>query len=189
MSSEKEPFLARWSRLKHEERAGGAPAPTHGRSPVDRPGEDTGGRAGGVSVQTADAASAPAVPGAEGRTAAPPPLPPLEELTPHSDFSGFMAPQVADALRRAALKKLFLHPEINVPDPFEPFCDDLTVGAPMSDDMLKALHEARETLLARLQPQDSERPDEPLPGSREAEGPEHDDREASKTDEPRQQDA
>jgi hypothetical protein len=74
------------------------------------------------------------------------PLPPLEELTPESDFSAFMGPKVADALRRAALKKLFAHPEINVADPFEPFSGDWTIGEPIPEEMLARLHEARAAL-------------------------------------------
>ena len=49
-----------------------------------------------------------------------PVLPALDELTADSDFTGFMHPKVDDALRRAALKKLFSDPHFNVPDPYEP---------------------------------------------------------------------
>ena len=50
--------------------------------------------------------------------AAAPALPPVDKLTPESDFAPFMHPKVADALRRVALKKLFLDPHFNVPDAF-----------------------------------------------------------------------
>lgn len=75
-----------------------------------------------------------------------PVLPPVEELTPESDFTGFMHPKVEDALRRVALKKLFRDPHFNTPDPFEPYSGDWTVGEPISEEMLATLNQAR-TLL------------------------------------------
>ena len=75
-----------------------------------------------------------------------PALPPLDKLTPESDFTGFMHPKVEDALRRAALKKLFSDPHFNVPDPYEPFSGDWTGGEPISEEMLATLNQAR-TLL------------------------------------------
>jgi Protein of unknown function (DUF3306) len=78
--------------------------------------------------------------------AAPPALPPVDQLTPESDFTGFMHPKVEDALRRVALKKLFSDPHFNVPDPFEPYSGDWTVGEPISEEMLATLNQAR-TLL------------------------------------------
>jgi hypothetical protein len=85
--------------------------------------------------------AASAVPQKQGE--APPPLPPVETLTPQSDFTGFMQPQVQDALRRVALKKLFKDPQFNVPDPFEPFSGDWTGGEAISSELMKQLHQAR----------------------------------------------
>lgn len=128
MTVEEERFLARWSRLKRGD------------------------------ARELDDAAKPAAPASALLTEAPgepplPPLPPLESLTPESDFTAFMSAKVADSLRRAALKKLFRHPDINVPDPFEPFCDDLTGGEPIPDEMLKSLLEARDAILRRPEPQ------------------------------------
>jgi hypothetical protein len=75
-----------------------------------------------------------------------PELPPIESLTKDSEFSAFMHPKVQDALRRAALKKLFSDPHFNIPDPFEPYSGDWTVGDPIPDEMLATLNQAR-TLL------------------------------------------
>ena len=72
-----------------------------------------------------------------------PVLPPVEELTPESDFTGFMHPKVGDALRRVALKKLFSDPHFNVPDPYEAYSGDWTVGEPIPDEMLATLNQAR----------------------------------------------
>ena len=74
-----------------------------------------------------------------------PELPAVDKLTPESDFSGFMHPKVEDALRRAALRKLFDDPHFNVPDPFEPFSGDWT-GEALSEETLATLNQAR-TLL------------------------------------------
>lgn len=119
MARGEENFLERWSQLKRE----------HVRA-LDAPAKPSA------------LASAPGA----GRDDTPA-LPPLDALTPESDFTVFMNPKVADALRRAALKTLFRHPEINVPDPFEPFCDDLTGGEPIPGAMLKSLLEARDAIL------------------------------------------
>lgn len=119
-SDDEEPFLARWSRRKKEQRVEEPPA-----RPV----------------------AAAAEPDARGVVAAQ--VPALETLTPQSDFSAFMGPRVADALRRAALKKLFAHPQINVADPFEPYSGDWTVGEAIPKEMLARMHDAR----AALRPQ------------------------------------
>jgi len=83
----------------------------------------------------------------------PPPLPPLDKLTPQSEFSGFMHPKVEDALRRAALKKLFADPHFNIPDPFEPNSRDWNISDPISKEMLASLNQARTLLFT---PQEKE---------------------------------
>ena len=73
-------------------------------------------------------------------------LPPVENLTPESDFSSFMQPKVEDALRRAALKKLFVDPHFNIPDAFEPFSGDWRIAEEIPPEMLATLNQAK-TLL------------------------------------------
>jgi hypothetical protein len=111
MAQEKENFLDRWSRLKHEQEAKEKSLPQK----------------------------------AESQERAPE-LPPIDSLTKDSEFSAFMHPKVQDALRRAALKKLFADPHFNVPDPFEAYSGDWTGGEPIPDEMLATLNQAR-TLL------------------------------------------
>ena len=77
-----------------------------------------------------------------------PELPPVDKLTPTSEFSGFMHPKVADVLRRQALKKLFSDPHFNIPDPYEPYSIDFTVGEPISDEMMATLNQARTLLFS-----------------------------------------
>ena len=91
-----------------------------------------------------------------------PALPPVEELTPESDFSGFMHPKVEDALRRVALKKLFRDPHFNVPDPFEAYSGDWTVGEPISEELLATLNQAR-TLIFDKQAKPEEQGEAPQP--------------------------
>ena len=76
------------------------------------------------------------------------PLPPIEGLTPDSDFKPFMAPNVDGATRRAALKKLFADAHFNVPDPFEAYSEDWTVGEKIPMEMLKTLNHAQKLLFA-----------------------------------------
>ena len=125
---EKEPFLARWSRLKREQ-----PAAKQDESPV-------------------------------------PAVPPVDKLTPESDFAAFMNPKVKDELRRLALKKLFSDPHFNVPDPYEPFSGDWTVGEPIPEELLATLNQARSVLfteqekkpeLAAQKDEGQSKPDEP----------------------------
>jgi len=95
-----------------------------------------------------DQAEKPSVPEKKEAREKPPELPPLDKLTPESDFSGFMHPKVEDALRRAALKKMFADPHFNIPDPFEPYSRDWTVGEPIPDEMMATLNQARTLLFS-----------------------------------------
>ena len=86
----------------------------------------------------------------------PPDLPPLDTLTPASEFAGFMHPKVEDALRRAALKKLFADPHFNIPDPYEAYSGDWTVGEPIPDEMLATLNQARTLLFSDQQKEEAD---------------------------------
>jgi len=97
------------------------------------------------------------VPEKKEEEAPPPALPPVDQLTPESDFSGFMHPKVEDALRRVALKKLFSDPHFNIPDPYEAYSGDWTVGEPISEEMLATLNQARTLLF----PEDEKKQPEP----------------------------
>jgi hypothetical protein len=87
------------------------------------------------------------VPERKGEAPAPA-VPPVDSLTSESDFALFMNPKVKDELRRLALKKLFSDPHFNIPDPFEPFSGDWTVGEPIPGEMLATLNQARSVLFA-----------------------------------------
>ena len=102
-----------------------------------------------------------AKPVAEKKEEAPPPaLPPVDKLTPESDFTAFMHPKVEDALRRVALKKLFSDPHFNIPDPFEAYSGDWTVGEPIPEEMLATLNQARTLLFPEEEKKQPESPQE-----------------------------
>jgi hypothetical protein len=70
-------------------------------------------------------------------------LPPLESLTPQSDFTPFMRPDVEPSLRSAALRKLCTDPHFNVMDGLDTYIDDYSKPDPISPDMVKLLNHAR----------------------------------------------
>jgi uncharacterized protein DUF3306 len=112
------------------------------------------------------------------KSAEPAALPPVEKLTPESDFTSFMQPKVADALRRAALKKLFGDPHFNIPDKFEPFSGDWNIAEPIPPEMLATLNQAKVMLFDKKE-------EEP----KNAEGRAEEKAEEKKNDEPGRQDA
>ena len=94
------------------------------------------------------APSAAAIPGAEVKTE-PKPLPSMADvarLTPESDYSGFLATGVDEAVKRSALKKLFTDPHFNVMDGLDIYVGDYSQPDPMPPGMLAALNHAQALL-------------------------------------------
>jgi hypothetical protein len=93
-AAESEGALRRWSRRKHEARVAAQREPAAldpAKAQVPAPSEKSSER-----IPTdAD-------------------MPPLETLDESSDYSPFMSPGVSDALRQAALRRLFRSPQMNV---------------------------------------------------------------------------
>ena len=99
------------------------------------------------SQKKQEARAAPAVvPPADDAEKPMPVLPPIEELTPESDFRGFMHPKVDPALRRAALQKLFSDPHFNVMDGLDIYIDDYSQPNPIPPAMLAGLRQAQNIL-------------------------------------------
>ena len=73
----------------------------------------------------------------------PPPLPSIETLTPQSDFSAFMAADVAPALRNQAMKKLFTDPHYNVMDRLDIYIDDYNKPDPLPAHWLRNMHQSK----------------------------------------------
>jgi Protein of unknown function (DUF3306) len=110
----------------------------------------------------------------------PPELPPLDKLTPQSEFSGFMHPKVGDALRRAALKKLFSDPHFNIPDPYEAYSGDWTVGEAIPDEMMATLNQARTLLFSEEEKKKRDEEEKKLAEEQEAKKPAEMQQEAKK---------
>jgi hypothetical protein len=114
--------------------------------------------------------SLPAPPGEGGggganATADPgPPLPTLDDvkaLTKESDFSRFVAPDVAPEVKNAALKKLFSDPHYNVMDKMDVYVDDYSKPDPIPEAMLRKLASARFLRLFEEKEQEQDNPSAP----------------------------
>jgi hypothetical protein len=112
-------FLSRWSRRKSESKD---PSRAQPPEPV---------REAAVPVPAA-ASAAPAEPA---------PLPPVDSLTPESDFTPFMAPEVDGDLRRKALKTLFSDPQFNVMDMMDVYVDDYSKPDPIPESWMEKLEQ------------------------------------------------
>ncbi len=121
-------WIARWSRRKHEAR----------RSPPRDP------------ATPADDAAAHPPPTAEPAR----PLPAVEELSPEDDYSGFLSPEVDDAVRRLALRKLFHSAKFNLVDGLDDYAEDYrsfeALGDVMTADLRHRLEIEAERERARL---------------------------------------
>jgi Protein of unknown function (DUF3306) len=133
-------FLIRWSRRKAEVREGRSPeevapsaavavsvaAPTH----VPAAAPLVAATAPFPTVATPDAKPAPTLADAQ-------------QLTPDSDFSGFMARGVTPDVKNAAMKKLFTDPHFNVMDRMDIYIDDYSQPDPLPLAMLRQMASAK----------------------------------------------
>jgi hypothetical protein len=144
MSDEKEvrEFLSRWSRRKIDARRAESEA-----KPPDPP--------------VAPVVPVAVPPSGAGESAGAVPLPPVEELRGlESEYREFLRPEVDDALRRNALKKLFQDPHFNVMDGLDTYIDDYTKADPIPEAMLRALNQAQGLIYDR---EDGQRADAAQP--------------------------
>jgi len=126
VSTDKEPFLSRWSRRKLES-AKDQTAP--------RP-----------AAPAAAASPAAAAPGAAPPTAKTE-LPPVDTLKGlASEYKDFLRPGVDEKLRQSALKKLFHDPHFNVMDGLDTYIEDYSKLDPIPGEMLKSLKQANRLL-------------------------------------------
>jgi hypothetical protein len=122
----REGFLGRWSRRKRAE-------------PEVREEEDVK-TAQALAEERARLAPQP-VPAAPVEV--PADLPAVETLTPESDYTRFMKPDVPIASRNAAMKKLFNDPHFNVMDGLDIYIDDYTKEDPIPLAMLRDLAQSK----------------------------------------------
>ena len=116
-------FLSRWSRRKTEAKQTSEVGP-------ERPS------AGVVPAQAGTQS-----PSAPPEEQLPEPLPPVDSLTPESDFTPFMNPEVDAATKRQALKKLFEDPRFNVMDGLDVYIDDYSKPDPLPEGWLEKMNQ------------------------------------------------
>jgi hypothetical protein len=131
--------LSRWSERKRANARGAAvvetaEVPAVGVVPPMPVGAAT-------SAAGADNAASAVSPVAENR-----PLPALETLTFDSDFTVFMAGNVDESVRRAALRTLLHDPRFNVMDGLDTYIDDYSIPDPISPEILAQLRHSIDTL-------------------------------------------
>lgn len=124
-------FLGRWARRKEAVRKGEeVPAePVKVELPAAVPPPQPSPAAAGSETAAVQKAEAPP----------PPTLEDVESLTPASDFSRFVRPDVAPDVKNAAMKKLFADPHFNVMDGLDTYIDDYSKPDPMPPEMLRSL--------------------------------------------------
>jgi hypothetical protein len=138
-------FLNRWSRRKAQVREGSAPEePTPAAAVAQRT------NLAAPNSSSTQAPLAPAVNAAQAASlsneAAAKPTPTLadaQQLTPESDFTGFMARGVSPDVKNAAMKKLFTDPHFNVMDRLDIYIDDYSQPDPLPLAMLRQMTSAK----------------------------------------------
>jgi hypothetical protein len=147
-------FLSRWSRRKADVREGRPleepkPAPIVFSSPSAALAPN--------QVSTADATTTPVAPAADSTTSdaatlkhpndpASQPVLTLadtQQLTPESDYTGFMARGVSPDVKNAAMKQLFTDPHFNVMDRMDVYIDDYGLPDPLPMAMLRQMTSAK----------------------------------------------
>ena len=138
-------FLSRWSRRKAEVREGRAP-----EEPTPAPAVAQRANVVAPNPSSAQATYAPAVNAAQAASpsneVAAKPMPSLadaQQLTPESDFTGFMARGVTPDVKNAAMKKLFTDPHFNVMDRMDIYIDDYSQPDPLPLAMLRQMTSAK----------------------------------------------
>lgn len=142
-----ETFFSRWSRRKarvRQEDAPPAPPRTEDEPDPATAATPLAGMAAVTTVESPDAAPRPDTDDPPAARAVPPPtLDEVQHLTPASDFSRFVAPDVDSGVRNAAMKKLFTDPHFNVMDGLDTYIDDYGRADPIPKSMLRQMLQAR----------------------------------------------
>ena len=143
--SHAEDFFSRWARRKAEVQRGGEAMP---QEPV-RP-------------ESFDAAQRRPVEGHGEATAAPPPtLDDVATLAPGDEVSRFVARGVDEAVKRAAVKKLFTDPHFNLMDGLDIYIDDYGKPDPIPAAMLRQMNQSRSLGLFADEESDEDKPQVP----------------------------
>jgi len=132
-----ERFLSRWSRLKRASEHETAADPASPPASPEPPATTTGN----APAPTVAPAPSPAMANESNDVVAS--LPSVDSLTMESDFAPFFQPKVPEALRRAAVKKLFADPHFNIMDGLDTYIGDYSKSDPIPPEMLRQIRHAR----------------------------------------------
>jgi hypothetical protein len=144
-------FLSRWSHRKAQARLArqGPQSPLpDGALPVVQGPQETSPpqpKAGAAPPATTPAARSPAAE-RSAATHADEPAPTLadvEQLTPESDFTRFVASDVQTDVKNAALKKLFSDPHFNRMDGLDVYIDDYNLPDPLPSSLILKMAQAK----------------------------------------------
>ena len=167
-----ETFLSRWSRRKAQVRQETAPTAPPMVQAEPLPPAEAAPASAMAPVTTADVAATAETAGrpeADGppapRSMPPPTLEEVKSLTPASDFSRFVAPNVDSGVKNAAMRKLFTDPHFNVMDGLDTYIEDYGRADPIPKSMLRQMVQAR--MLGLL---DDEMEEQPVPAKAVAQG-------------------
>ena len=147
--SEDDGFLSRWSRRKVQVKAG--VVPVEAVEPVEPMPVVTDAAPKLQPIPNAPVADGPVtapVTSAPETLPPPPPPPPLTMddvalLTPQSDYARFVAPNVDENVKRAAMKKLFTDPHYNIMDGLDTYIDDYGRPDPIPESMLRQMTQSK----------------------------------------------
>lgn len=128
-------FLSRWSRRKAQVARGEQPAEPARAEPVAPAAPGVPPPAAAPAWPVAETPAAPAEP--------PPTLEDVSRLDAESDFSRFVARDVAPDVKNAALRKLFADPHFNVMDGLDIYIDDYNKADPLPPGMLRQLAQSK----------------------------------------------
>ena len=126
-------FLSRWAQRKAQVQSGVVTV----AEPLEAPAR--------VALPAVpDPTGVEAVPAVEVPAAEPPPtLADVALLTRESDYSRFVAADVDEGVKRAAMKKLFTDPHYNIMDGLDIYIDDYGQPDPIPESMLRQMTQSK----------------------------------------------
>ena len=144
--SEDDGFLSRWSRRKVQAKAG--VVPVEAVEPVEPMPVVTDAAPKRQPIPNAPVADGPVTAPVTSAPETLPPPPPLTMddvalLTPQSDYARFVAPNVDENVKRAAMKKLFTDPHYNIMDGLDTYIDDYGRPDPIPESMLRQMTQSK----------------------------------------------
>ena len=153
-------FLSRWSRRKAKDRQGVAldDAGNSSNNQGETPGENLNSELQGTDAVNSDKSLRPLTrqvgsPDQKGdqnhhfdsasQQKPAPSMADVQSLTKDSDYTQFMASEVAPEVKNAAMKKLFADPHFNVMDRMDVYIDDYGQPDPIPQAMLRQMTSAK----------------------------------------------